>query len=197
MRRTFSVLAFVTISTVFLSGLTAPGAGAATILDAPGRVAAALPLDQATEDKAKDDKVKFGLPAFRVRELEYALGRLASRDTRGVMPSLYRGKWFVKKAEHLRRCIMMHESHADYRAVSVGGKYRGAYQMNRPLFVGAAWMMIPEVRRDMGPQGVAIVKRLMRMKTHLWPRYWQDRAFWRVWAKGEGRRHWRTTVRGC
>jgi hypothetical protein len=82
------------------------------------------------------------------KELELALaqGDFKAGDRHGLIVSLYQGKWFMPKREKVRRCIVKRESGANYRAVSAGGRYRGAYQMNRRLAVGASWMMQGEVR---------------------------------------------------
>jgi hypothetical protein len=133
-------------------------------------------------------------------ELEYlyATGfHPAANQMVGVADSLYRGKWFVKRHEPRRKCIIRRESKANYEAVSAGGLYRGAYQMSRALAIGATWMMQPEVRKEMGAEGLAMVEALRGVPPNKWNRYWQDRAFWTVWAKGEGKRHWRSGVRSC
>ena len=129
-------------------------------------------------------------------DLSHALGSKKSKDMKGYEPSLYRGKWFMPKKEHRRRCIMDRESNNLYRAVSAGGKYRGAYQMNRALALGATHMMMKEVRKEMGKPGVRALKRLREIPTQQWNRYWQDRAFWTIWRKGKGAFHWRHTIPG-
>ena len=191
MRRSRRIFSVATAVAIFIGGLWAPAALAAdpepTATPSPGASSEA-------ESRAKDP-----VEALREREWGYAQGFGAARDTKGLMLSLYRGKWFVKKADDRRRCILKRESRADYKAVSVGGKYRGGYQMNRPLMEGAAWMMMKEVRKEMGSEGVAILKEFLKKKkkSHLWNRYWQDRAFWTIWARGEGRGHWRSTAFKC
>ena len=199
MSRTAKVIAVAAAVAILVGGLSAPAAHAADPDPTATAVAddAGSPADPAPDAVDAEARAKAAVQAQRVREWGYARGFGAARDTKGAMLSLYRGKWFVKKADHRRRCILKRESRADYKAVSVGGKYRGAYQMSRPLMRGAAWMMMKEVRAEMGPQGVAIVKSLFKLKTHLWNRYWQDRAFWTIWAKGEGRSHWRSNVYNC
>lgn len=123
-------------------------------------------------------------------ELTFAKGEGKAKDDHGFMKSLYRGKWYMPKKERVRRCIIDRESNFDYEAVSRGGTYRGAYQFNRALAIGASWMMQREVRKEMGAEGLVIVRKLRTIPTHKWNRYWQDRAFWTVWRKGEGRSHW-------
>ena len=130
------------------------------------------------------------LPEERMRELAYAVGIDPADDRRGIMDSLYRGEWYMPKRDDVRKCIARRESHGNYRAVSAGGDFRGAYQMSEALAIGATWMMQPEVRKEMGERGVDIVQKLRKTSIHKWNRYWQDRAFWTIWAKGEGRSHW-------
>ena len=90
-------------------------------------------------------------PAERIaRELAHALGSAQSLDLRGLMPSLYRGKWFKPGRDDVRKCLVDFESNGNYRAVSSGGIYRGAYQFSRRLAVGATWMMQAEVRKEFG-----------------------------------------------
>jgi hypothetical protein len=130
-------------------------------------------------------------------DLSHALGSKQSQDMRGYEPSLYQGKWFMPKKEERRRCIMDRESNNSYRAVSAGGVYRGAYQMNRGLAIGATHMMMKEVRREMGEPGVQALRQLRKIPTQQWNRYWQDRAFWTIWRKGKGAFHWRGGAYGC
>ena len=130
-------------------------------------------------------------------ELSHALGSEQSQDMKGFRPSLYQGKWFMPNREDIRRCIMNREADHDYRAVSAGGLYRGAYQMSRALAIGATHMMMAEVRREMGEPGVEMVKRLRDLPTQQWNRYWQDRAFWTIWRDGRGKHHWRGGAWGC
>ena len=130
-------------------------------------------------------------------DLSHALGSKQSQDMKGYEPSLYQGKWFMPKKEERRRCIMDRESNNLYRAVSAGGVYRGAYQMNRGLAIGATHMMMKEVRKEMGKPGVQALKRLREIPTQQWNRYWQDRAFWTIWRKGKGAFHWRGGAWHC
>lgn len=128
-------------------------------------------------------------------EYNYAKGLGKASDKRGIAPSLYTGKWYSKKAERKRRCIVRKETGGVYTSVSSNGRYRGAYQMSRPLAVGATWMMQPEVKKDFGPQAAAVVAKLRKIPTQKWNRYWQDRAFFTIWRDGKGRSHW--PLRGC
>ncbi len=183
MRARLVVLA--TASTLALGLLIAPGAAADE--GAPAATAASTAPSTAPAGKL----------GARSVELLFAQGKGKARDMRGVMPSLYRGKWFVKRAEKKRRCIVRRESHGRYTAVSRGGLYRGAYQMNRGLAVGATYRMQREVRREMGPEAAARVAKLRRIPTQWWNRYWQDRAFWTIYRKGKGASHWRGGAWHC
>ncbi len=129
-------------------------------------------------------------------EIAHALGSKDAQDMKGFERSLYQGKWYMPKKESIRRCIMDRESNHRYRAVSAGGMYRGAYQMNRALARGASFMMQKEVKKQM-PEAVSQVRKLRKIPTQQWSRYWQDRAFWTIWRNGKGKHHWRTNYRAC
>jgi hypothetical protein len=131
------------------------------------------------------------------REAQHARGSKAAADLRGYEKSLYRGKYYMPNREQVRRCIMKRESRHNYKAISRGGLWRGAYQMSKPLARGATWEMTREVRKEMGAEGVAILKKLRKTSIHKWNRYWQDRAFWTIWDKGKGKHHWRGGGRNC
>ncbi len=130
-------------------------------------------------------------------ETAHAFGSEDSRDLKGFKPSLYRGKWFMPAKEERRRCIAKREAHHNYRAVSAGGLYRGTYQFSNALARGASWMMQAEVKKEMGDAGVDLVQELRTKPMNQWNRYWQDRAFWTIWANGRGSHHWRGGSRSC
>jgi len=130
-------------------------------------------------------------------ELSHALGSKASQDMKGYESSLYQGKWYMPNKEDRRRCIMDREANNDYRAVSRGGLYRGAYQMNRRLAVATAKRMANEVRKELGPEAATVARQLTKIPTQQWNRYWQDRAFWTIWQKGKGAFHWRGGAWHC
>jgi len=149
--------------------------------------------DNAVDPEAQE----IDLGARLAIELTHALGSRDSQDMKGYERSLYRGKWYMPKKEKIRRCIMDREANHNYRAVSAGGMYRGAYQMNRSLARGATFMMQKEVRKELGPQAVKVVKQLRKIPTQQWNRYWQDRAFWTIWRNGKGKHHWRGGAWKC
>jgi hypothetical protein len=147
------------------------------------------PADEPTTDAVADVPEDLSGPSDRDREAAHARGSRMAVDLMGWRRSLYQGKWFMPGKEDVRRCILDRESNFNYRATS--GVYHGAYQMSAALARGATWMMQPEVRREMGEEGVAIVEALRELTPNRWNRYWQDRAFWTIWRDGEGASHWR------
>jgi phosphate-selective porin len=105
-----------------------------------------------------------------------------SRSMRGVRDSAYVGKYYSKRYERTRKCIVRKESGGNYRIASRSGKYKGAYQFNANLARHTA--------RKMGRPDLA------RKPFNQWSRFHQDKAFWTVWNHGKGRGHW-PTARGC
>lgn len=129
-------------------------------------------------------------------ELALARGNKDSNDMLGWLPSLYQGKWFDAGVEPIRKCIMDRESNFTYSVVGAG-TYFGAYQMNRGLAVATLSAMESEVRKDLGAEGVAILKSLRALAPNKWNRYWQDRAFYTIWHGGDGKNHWRGGGLNC
>ena len=129
------------------------------------------------------------------REAALMRGSRQAADLLGYLPSLYQGKWYDPDVESVRRCIMDRESNFNYRATS--GTYHGAYQMSAALGRGATWMMQKEVRKEMGEEGVAILRALRELTPNKWNRYWQDRAFFTIWRDGAGAGHWRGGAHAC
>jgi hypothetical protein len=130
-------------------------------------------------------------------EMAHAFGSEESNRLKGFAPSLYQGKWYMPNREDRRKCISKREAHHNYTAVSAGGIYRGAYQFSGPLARGASWMMQAEVKKEMGDAGVDLVQQLRKTPMNQWNRYWQDRAFWTIWAKGRGSKHWHGGSKSC
>ena len=154
------------------------------------------PADKPAEPQADDSVDAPAASSARDREAALMRGSRQAADTSGWMPSLYQGKWFMPAKEEIRRCIMDRESNFNYRVVGAG-LYFGAYQMNRGLAIGATHMMEKEVAKEMGAEGVAIVRALRKTAPNTWNRYWQDRAFWTIWRKGAGAGHWRGGSHSC
>lgn len=195
------VLALATCGALIVGLLSAPAARAdepavppAAPAEAAGEPEAAAAAEAVVETEIAAATARLGA---RSNEVLFAHGRSKARDMRGVMKSLYRGKWFMPKKEKKRRCIVKRESRGNYRAVSAKGIYRGAYQMNRRLAVGTTYRMQREVAKEMGPRAAAEVKKLRKIPTQKWNRYWQDRAFWTIWRKGKGASHWHGGARRC
>ena len=179
-------VAVLLIAGVLSLGLAIPAHAADPVTPAPSASVTATPAPVTSS------------PTLTTRlavESIYAQGQGKATDKHGVAQSLYTGKWYSKKAERKRRCIVRKETGGNYNSVSSNGRYRGAYQMNRSLAVGATWMMQPEVKKEFGAQAAATVAKLRKVPTQKWNRYWQDRAFWTIWRNGHGRSHWH--VRGC
>jgi hypothetical protein len=167
------------------------------IVGAVGVIASALTfvvLPQTAALAAQDrDTVRIEIPddvLFRVAE-----------DLSGSMPSAYRGEFFYKDQESLRKCILGRESSARYTAVSATGKYRGAYQLSPEMWQGVTWMLIAEHAEHWGRSDTReMLKRLRSLPVNKWNRYWQDAAFYTVlnWEyKGSGASHWDSTRFNC
>jgi hypothetical protein len=105
-----------------------------------------------------------------------------SRSMTGIRSSAYIGKYYSARHEGTRKCIVRKESRGNYRVVSRGGSYRGAYQFNAHLARATA--------RKMGRSD------LVYKPFNHWSRFDQDKAFWTVWNHGRGRGNW-PTARGC
>ena len=117
----------------------------------------------------------------RVRKamLHFTTHSTATRDMRGVEPSLYRGRFFKASKESIRRCIVKRESEGQYDVRGGGGnRYFGAYQMSDALADGATHMMLKEHKKILGEKTArSLMKQLRQMPPNAWPRYWQDAAF--------------------
>jgi hypothetical protein len=105
-----------------------------------------------------------------------------SRSMTGIRSSAYIGKYYSSRHESTRKCIVRKESHGNYRIVSSGRTYRGAYQFNSHLARATA--------KKMGRSD------LVNKPFNQWSRFDQDKAFWMVWNHGKGRGNW-PTARGC
>ncbi len=192
MRRQIGATALAVVA--LLTG-TAVLSGAAHAADGASVLADDIFYPEDQEPTAPADAPKPAAASTDDRDNALARGDRQAADLLGFLPSLYQGKWFVPANEDERRCIMLRESHANYRASS--GTYHGAYQMSSALAVGATWMMQKEVRREMGDEGVAIVAALRETTPNNWNRYWQDRAFWTIWHAGSGAGHWNGGSHNC
>jgi hypothetical protein len=114
----------------------------------------------------------------------------ANRSTSGYRLSLYQGKWYQPKAEPFRRCVMSRESHYNYRAKNPRSSAMGAYQLLDSKWRDSlVWMMRAESKKTKDGL-LPEIKRLKHKPLQKWSRYWQDRAFWTAYQKGDGWRHW-------
>ncbi len=124
----------------------------------------------------------------------FTLNSRATKDMRGIEPSLYHGKFYRGATEAKRLCIAERESEGHYDVVSASGSYYGAYQVSRELARGATWMMLKEHKQLMGPTAAKkVLAKLRATPMNKWPRYWQDAAFHTVmnWEHtGSGAAHW-------
>lgn len=108
-----------------------------------------------------------------------------AESTKGYAPSLYQGKWYKKKWEDERKCIMQRESRFNYKAANKSSSARGAYQfLDSQWRDGLVWMMLDEGGNKKE------IRSLRDKPIHKWSRYYQDRAFFTAWRHGEGKKHW-------
>jgi len=112
----------------------------------------------------------------------------------GYQTSAYKGKYYHKSQERIRKCIGQREGRFQYWGTGSHGLYQSTYQMTAPLVRGAAWMMGPELRKMFGKKtGDKIQYRLLHTQGKHWHRFYMDMAFWTVanWnGKGSGLHHW-------
>jgi len=108
-----------------------------------------------------------------------------AQSTQGYAPSLYQGKWYKKKWEDERKCIMQRESRFNYKAANKSSSARGAYQfLDSQWRDGLVWMMLDEGGNKKE------IRSLRDKPIHKWSRYYQDRAFFTAWRHGKGKKHW-------
>ena len=112
----------------------------------------------------------------------------------GVESSAYHGTFFRKSQESKRKCIVKRESNGHYFSTNRAHGYFGAYQMNKPLAVGAAWMMRTELRKMFGHTVGTEISRILRTtEPQKWNRFYQDMAWYTIvnWkGTGSGLHHW-------
>jgi hypothetical protein len=138
---------------------------------------------------AKSAPTAVATVAYISQEHRAARSNLAG-DMKGFEPSLYRGKWYDKKWENSRKCIMQRESRFSYHAANKSSSARGAYQfLDSQWRDGLVWMMLKESKKhNDGLSGE--IKSLFDKPIHKWSRYYQDRAFYTAWQNGNGKHHW-------
>ena len=113
-----------------------------------------------------------------------------AKDMMGYEDSLYQGKWYKKKWEKIRKCIMYGESRFNYRSANKTSSARGAYQfLDRQWRDGLVYMLLEESRESKDGLSKKI-KSLRNNPIHSWNRYYQDRAFFTAWNNKKGMKHW-------
>ena len=112
----------------------------------------------------------------------------------GMQTSAYKGKYYHKSQERIRKCIGQREGRFQYWGTGSHGLYQSTYQMTAPLVKGAAWMMGPELRSMFGKKtGNTIQDRLLHTQGKYWHRFYMDMAFYTIanWkGVGTGLHHW-------
>jgi hypothetical protein len=156
-------------------------------------IALAIPPEQVY---AKSAPTAVATVAFISQEHRASRSNLAD-DMKGYEPSLYRGKWYDKKWEGSRKCIMSRESHFNYRAANKSSSARGAYQfLENSWRDGLVYMMLKESKKTKDGLGKEI-KTLFSKPINKWSRYYQDRAFFTAWQNGAGKKHWYYPGHNC
>jgi hypothetical protein len=111
-----------------------------------------------------------------------------ARDMVGYRLSTYTGKYYDKRFEQYRLCVVQRESGGRYGESSSG--FIGAYQFSYSLAAGALRAMRPEIEAVYGRPGLAALDRLEGKPMYTWNRFWQDAAFWTTFNGGRGWSHW-------
>lgn len=111
-----------------------------------------------------------------------------ARDLEGYRLSTYTGKYYDKRFEQYRLCVVQRESGGNYDEGS--GGFVGAYQFSYSLAAGALRAMRPEIEALYGRAGLAALDRLQGKPMYTWNRFWQDTAFWTTFNGGRGWSHW-------
>jgi hypothetical protein len=106
----------------------------------------------------------------------------------GYRLSTYTGKHFDKRFEQYRLCVVQRESGGRYGESS--GGHIGAYQFSYSLAGQALRAMRAEIQDLYGAPGLAALDRLSGKPMYTWNRFWQDTAFWTIFAGGRGWSHW-------
>ena len=114
-----------------------------------------------------------------------------ARDMVGYRLSTYTGKYYDRRFEQYRLCVVQRESGGQYGTVS--GIYNGAYQF------GTGWTppsylvdrIRPEMEKSYGAPVGRLLDELARTPVSKWSRFWQDAAFWTVFDLGRGWEQWK------
>jgi len=115
---------------------------------------------------------------------------VAANDMKGYRASTYTGKYYDKRFEQYRLCVVQREGGGSYTTVYRG--FSGAYQFgtayNSPSRVAAR--LRSEITDVYGKAAERELKRLESTPLHQWNRFWQDAAFWTTFNRGAGWRQW-------
>lgn len=111
-----------------------------------------------------------------------------ARDMVGYRLSTYTGKFYDKRFEQYRLCVIQRESGGRYGESS--SAHIGAYQFSYSLAASALRAMRPEIESTYGRGGLAALDRLDGKPMYTWNRFWQDAAFWTTFDGGRGWSHW-------
>ena len=111
-----------------------------------------------------------------------------ARDMVGYRLSTYTGKYYDKRFEQYRLCVVQRESGGRYGESS--SAHIGAYQFSYSLAASALRAMRSEIEDVYGRPGLAALDRLDGKPMYTWNRFWQDAAFWTIFDGGRGWSHW-------
>ena len=111
-----------------------------------------------------------------------------ARDMVGYRLSTYTGKYYDKRFEQYRLCVVQRESGGRYGESSTS--HIGAYQFSYSLAASALRAMRPEIEDVYGRPGLAALDRLEGKPMYTWNRFWQDAAFWTIFDGGRAWSHW-------
>lgn len=110
-----------------------------------------------------------------------------AKDMKGYRLSTYTGKYYDKRLEQYRLCVVQRESGGNY---DLNSYYQGAYQFG-PFWANTIITRLkPEISAVYGNAGVGQLNRLAGMRISSWPRFWQDAAFWTIFDNGAGYSNW-------
>ena len=111
-----------------------------------------------------------------------------ARDMVGYRLSTYTGKYYDKRFEQYRLCVVQRESGGRYGESS--SSHIGAYQFSYSLAASALRAMRSEIEDVYGRPGLAALDRLEGKPMYTWNRFWQDAAFWTIFDGGRAWSHW-------
>lgn len=110
-----------------------------------------------------------------------------AKDMKGYRLSTYTGKYYDKRLEQYRLCVVQRESGGNY---DLNSYYQGAYQFG-PFWADTIISRLKSEISDVyGNAGVAQLNKLAGMNISSWPRFWQDAAFWTIFNNGAGYSNW-------